>query len=337
MSLSIKAYAAMDAGQALVPFEYELGPIGPEDVDIEVLHCGICHSDLSMINNDWGFSAYPLVAGHEVIGRVKALGERVKHLSVGDHVGVGWHAGYCMDCGQCMSGHHNTCAQAEMTIVGRHGGFGDHIRARAAAVFALPEGIDVASAGPLLCGGITVFAPIHDHVSPTDHVAVIGIGGLGHLAIQFLNKWGCEVTAVTTSPDKAAEAKNLGAHHVVTPEALESGEAGVDRFKMVLSTVNVSMNWAAILETLAPRGRIHSVGAVDAPLEIPIFPLISGERSVGGSPVGSPSAIDAMLNFAKRHQIKPQTEHFPMASVNEALNHLREGRARYRIVLDAQG
>lgn len=334
MSLSVKAYAAMDAGQALVPFEYELGQIGRDDVDIEVLHCGICHSDLSMLNNDWGFSAYPLVAGHEVVGRIKAIGEQVKHLNVGDHVGLGWHAGYCMDCGECMSGHHNTCASAEMTIVGRYGGFGDHVRAKAQAVFALPEGIDLASAGPLLCGGITVFAPIQDHVAPTDHVAVIGIGGLGHLAIQFLNKWGCEVTAVTRSSDKVDEAKKMGAHHVITPEALESGEAGLGRFKMVLSTVNVSMNWAAILETLAPRGRIHSVGAVDVPLEIPIFPLITGERSLSGSPVGSPSAIHTMLAFAKRHDIRPQTEHFKMASINEALAHLKEGKARYRVVLD---
>jgi len=335
MTLSVKAYAAMEAGQALVPYEYELGNLGADEVDIEVLHCGICHSDISMLNNDWGFSAYPLVAGHEVIGRVKAMGERVHHLNTGDLVGLGWHAGYCMECSECMSGHHNTCGSAQMTIVGRHGGFGDHVRAKAPAVFALPKGIDAAEAGPLLCGGITVFAPILDHVSPTDQVAVIGIGGLGHLAIQFLNKWGCEVTAVTRSKDKVAEAKEMGAHHVVTPQQLESGEAGLGRFKMVLSTVNVSMNWAAILETLAPRGRIHSVGAVDVPLEIPIFPLIMGERSVGASPVGSPDVICSMLEFAARHDIKPLTEHFEMARINEALEHLKSGKARYRVILDS--
>lgn len=334
MSQLVKAYAAMQAGESLVPFEYELPALGADDVDLEVLHCGICHSDLSMINNDWGFSAYPLVAGHEVIGRVKAVGDHVKHIQVGDHVGLGWQAGYCMDCGQCMSGHHNTCPTAEMTIVGRHGGFADHVRAKAAALFVLPEDIDVATAGPLLCGGITVFAPIADHVSPTDQVAVIGIGGLGHLAIKFLSKWGCEVTAVTRSEDKADEVRKMGAHHVITPQALESGEAGLGRFNMVLSTVNVSMNWAAILETLAPRGRIHSVGAVDVPLEVPIFPLIMGERSIGASPVGSPNAINTMLQFAARHQIAPDTEHFPMESINDALAHLQSGKARYRVVLD---
>lgn len=334
MSQSVKAYAAMQAGESLVPFEYELPNLAADDVDIEVLHCGICHSDISMINNDWGFSDYPLVAGHEVIGRVKAVGEGVGHIQVGDHVGLGWQAGYCMDCGQCMSGHHNTCPSVEMTIVGRHGGFADHVRARAAAVFVLPKGIDVASAGPLLCGGVTVFAPIAEHVSPTDQVAVIGIGGLGHLAIKFLNKWGCEVTAVTRTDEKAAEAREMGAHHVVTPQALESGEAGLGRFNMVLSTVNVSMNWAAILETLAPRGRIHSVGAVDVPLEVPIFPLIMGERAISASPVGAPNAINNMLTFAARHNIAPQTEHFPMASINDALEHLRSGQARYRVVLD---
>lgn len=334
MSLSVKAYAALEAGQPLVPFEYALGPTGSDEVDIEVMHCGICHSDLSMINNDWGFSQYPLVAGHEVIGRVKSLGDRVRHLKVGDQVGLGWQSGYCMECSECMGGHHNTCSQAEATIVGRHGGFADHVRAKAPAVFALPQGIDVKECAPLFCGGITVFAPIMEHISPTDHVAVIGMGGLGHLAIKFLNKWGSEVTAVTRSKDKADEARRMGAHHAVTPEMLESGQAGLGRFKMVLSTVNVSMNWAAILETLAPRGRIHSVGAVDAPLEIPIFPLIGGERSVSASPVGSPYVIHRMLEFAARHGIAPQTEHFPMSSINEALDHLRAGRARYRVILD---
>jgi len=334
MTQAVQAYAAMEAGQTLVPFEYQLPELGAHQVDIEVLHCGICHSDVSMLNNDWGFSAYPLVAGHEVIGRIKATGDHVTNLEVGDTVGLGWQAGYCMACSECMGGHHNTCPSVEMTIVGRHGGFASHVRAEAPAVLKLPEGLDAAKAGPLLCGGITVFAPILEHVSPTDEVAVVGIGGLGHLAIQFLNKWGCEVTAVTRSSDKAAEAKALGAHHVVTPQQLESGEAGLGRFKMVLSTVNVSMNWAGILETLAPRGRIHSVGAVDAPLDLPIFPLIMGERSVGASPVGSPDVIDTMLNFAARHGIAAHTEHFPMASVNDALAHLKDGKARYRVVLD---
>ena len=305
-----------------------------DDVDIEVLHCGICHSDLSMLSNHWGFSTFPLVAGHEVTGRVKSLGSRVNHLKIGDLVGLGWHAGYCMECSQCMTGHHNTCATGEMTIVGRHGGFADHVRAKAAAVFALPENIDIAKSGPLLCGGVTVFAPMLDHVSPTDQVAVIGIGGLGHLAIKFLNKWGWEVTAVTRSEDKASQAMIMGAHNVFTPEAFEAGEAGEGRFNMVLSTVNVPMNWGAILNTLAPRGRIHTVGAVNAPLDIPVFPLIMGQRSVGGSPVGSPNTIRTMLEFAARHDIAPQTEHFAMASVNDALEHLQTGKARYRIVLD---
>ena len=334
MGLSVKGYAAMDAGQPLVSYEYELPDLSSDDVDIEVLHCGICHSDMSMLSNHWGFSAFPLVAGHEVTGRVKSLGSGVNHLNIGDLVGLGWHAGYCMECSQCMSGHHNTCEAGEMTIVGRHGGFADHVRAKAAAVFALPENIDVAKSGPLLCGGVTVFAPILDHVSPTDQVAVIGIGGLGHLAIKFLNKWGCEVTAVTRSEEKASQARAMGAHNVFTPASFEAGEAGECRFNMVLSTVNVPMNWGAILNTLAPRGRIHTVGAVNAPLDIPVFPLIMGQLSVGASPVGSPNTIRTMLEFAARHDIAPQTEHFAMDSVNDALEHLHTGKARYRVVLD---
>lgn len=331
----VNAWAANAAGGALEPFEFELGPIGPNDVDIDVQHCGVCHSDLSMLDNEWGMTQYPLVPGHEVIGRIAEVGSSVTHLSVGDHVGLGWQSGYCMSCPQCMTGHHNTCAGAASTIVGRHGGFADKVRAQAASVIPLPEGLDGSAAGPLFCGGITVFNPIDLHgLKPTDRAAVIGIGGLGHMAIQFLSAWGCDVTAFTSSDSKAEEARNLGAHHVINSRDPAAIDAAAGRFDLIISTVNVSLDWNAYAMALSPRGRLHFVGAVLEPLSVGLFPLLLGERSISSSPTGPPAMIARMLDFAARHDIAPVVEHFPMSRVNEAMDHLREGKARYRIVLD---
>ena len=203
----IKAYAALEAGQPLQAFEYDPGPLGPHDVEIEVESCGICHSDLSMLDNEWGMTEYPFVPGHEVVGSVSAVGEHVSGVSVGQRVGLGWHSAYCNHCPSCDSGDHNLCATAEGTIVRRHGGFADKVRAEETAVVPLPEGIKPESAGPLFCGGITVFNPlVQFDVKPTDEVGVIGIGGLGHLALQFLRAWGCKVVAFSSSEAKQKEA-----------------------------------------------------------------------------------------------------------------------------------
>lgn len=332
--MTIKAYAAYEPGGPLKPFEYEPGPLGADEVEIEVKSCGICHSDLSMIDNAWGISRYPLVPGHEVVGTVVARGENVRHLQEGDLVGLGWHAGYCNSCEYCLSGDHNLCSGATGTIVGHHGGFADRVRAQAASVVKIPAGINPESAGPLFCGGITVFNPlVQFNVKPTDRVAVIGIGGLGHLALQFLNAWGCKVTAFTSSDAKREEALKLGAHDTLNsrdPKALE-GAAG--RFDLIISTVNVKLDWNAYLNTLRPRGRLHFVGATLEPLDIGAFSLIGSQRSVSGSPVGSPATIAQMLEFAARHNIQPVVEKFPMEKVNDALEHLRNGKARYRVVL----
>jgi len=174
----IKAYAALEAGGPLQPFEYDPGSLGADEVEITVDYCGICHSDLSMLNNEWGRSSYPLVPGHEVVGRVAAVGAGVGHLAVGQTVGLGWHSGYCMACPSCMAGDHNLCAEVQGTIVGHHGGFADRVRAQAASVLPLPEGLEPASAGPLFCGGITVFNPLLQFdIQAIDSVGVIGIGG----------------------------------------------------------------------------------------------------------------------------------------------------------------
>ena len=249
----------------------------------------------------------------------------------------GWHSGYCMTCPECLSGHHNMCGQSSATIVGRYGGFADTVRAEAASVIKLPEGFDGRVAGPLLCGGITVFNPLVQYnISPTASIGVIGIGGLGHMALKFARAWGCHVTAFTSSESKWREAMDMGAHDTIDSRDAKAIEDAAGRFDLLLSTVNVTLDWNGYVETLKPRGRLHLLGAVLEPLDLNLFPLLMGQRSVSSSPVGSPATLVKMLDFAKRHDIKPVTEHFPMARVNEALDHLREGKARYRIVLDRE-
>jgi len=331
----IRAYAAPRAGAKLELFEYDAGPLAADQVEIAVETCGICHSDLSMLDNEWGCTAYPFVPGHEVTGKVAAVGDRVTRVKVGDTVGLGWYAGSCMTCPQCMGGDHNLCLTNEATIVGRHGGFADKVRCREAWAIPLPADLDAKKAGPLFCGGITVFNPIVQFgVKPTDRVGVIGIGGLGHLALQFLAKWGCEVTAFSSNQAKSEEARRMGAHHVVDSRDAAQLEAIAGSLDFILSTVNVDLEWDKYLAALGPRGRLHTVGAVPAPIPAPAFGLIMHQKSISGSPLGSPATTASMLEFCARHGIEAVTEHFPLSKVNEALDHLREGKARYRIVLE---
>ncbi|MCB1244942.1 MAG: NAD(P)-dependent alcohol dehydrogenase [Verrucomicrobiales bacterium] len=333
--MTIRAHAATQPGNTLVPYEYDPGPLGRGEVEVQVETCGICHSDLSMLQNDWGQTTYPLVPGHEAIGIIVAADEHALGLRIGQRVGVGWFAGACQICPQCVSGRQNLCANAAQTIVGRHGGFADRVRCHWTWAIPLPEALSAATAGPLFCGGITVFGPIVEcGVRPTDRVGVIGMGGLGHLAVQFLAKWGCEVTVFSSHPEKAEEALQLGAHHVVNSRDLGAIKAQEGSLQFILSTVNVPLDWSAYLAALTPGGRLHLVGAVLEPLAVPAFALIGGAKSVSGSPLGSPATVGTMLEFCARHGIAPVTETFPMSQVNEAIAHLEAGKARYRIVLE---
>ncbi|MGO8765397.1 MAG: alcohol dehydrogenase catalytic domain-containing protein [Limisphaerales bacterium] len=250
----IKAWVASAAKSKFARQEIDLGPFREEEVEVAVEYCGVCHSDLSMLNNDRGFSQFPAVLDHEVVGRMVAVGSAAKGITVGQRVGIGWTAESCMHCHQCMSGDHNLCAESTFTMVGHKGGFASHVRSHWAWAIPIPETLPAADAGPLLCGGVTV---------------------------------------------------------------------------------NVSLDWPALINTLAPNGRMAFVGFVADAIPIPVVSLIMGQRSISGSAIGSPDSIATMLEFAARHKITPQTEHFPMSRINEAFEHLEAGKARYRIVLDA--
>lgn len=332
--MKVNALAVNQPNEKLKPFTYELDELGSEDIDVKVLYCGICHSDMSMMNNEWGLTQYPIVPGHEIVGEVLGVGSSVKNIKVGDNVGIGWLSSSCMSCSECMSGDHNLCASGEGTIIGRHGGFSEYVRSHWSWAIPIPDGMDLSKTGPLLCGGITVFSPMYlSNIKPTDSVGVIGIGGLGHLAIKFLKHWGCEVIAFSSNSSKEAEILEMGASKVINSKDSKQLEMVSGKLKFILNTTNVSLDWNSYLSALSPKGKLHTVGAVLEPMEIPAFSLIMGDKSVGGSPIGSPEIIRIMLDFCNRHNIYPNVEEFPMEEVNEAIEHLEQGKARYRIVL----
>jgi uncharacterized zinc-type alcohol dehydrogenase-like protein len=332
--MKVNAYAVNEPKGKLEPFSYELGKLSPENIDIKVSYCGVCHSDINMMNNEWGMTQYPIVPGHEIIGEIVAAGNAVKNLKVGDIVGLGWMSSSCMSCSECMSGDHNLCSNSEGTIIGRHGGFAEYVRSHWSWAIPIPKGMDLSKTGPLLCGGITVFSPLFSsNIKPTDSVGVIGIGGLGHLALKFLKHWGCDVIAFSSNPSKKNEILSMGANKVIDSKDSEDLKSVAGKLKFILNTTNVSLDWDSYLTALSPKGKLHTVGAVLEPMEIPAFSLIMGDKSVGGSPIGSPELIRLMLEFCNRHNIYPNTEEFLMENANEAIEHLNQGKARYRIVL----
>jgi len=332
--MKVNAYAVNEPKGRLEPFSYELGKLSPENIDIKVSYCGVCHSDINMMNNEWGMTQYPIVPGHEIIGEIVAAGNAVKNLKVGDIVGLGWMSSSCMSCSECMSGDHKLCSNSEGTIIGRHGGFAEYVRSHWSWAIPIPKGMDLSKTGPLLCGGITVFSPLFSsNIKPTDSVGVIGIGGLGHLALKFLKHWGCDVIAFSSNPSKKNEILSMGANKVIDSKDSEDLKSVAGKLKFILNTTNVSLDWDSYLTALSPKGKLHTVGAVLEPMEIPAFSLIMGDKSVGGSPIGSPELIRLMLEFCNRHNIYPNTEEFLMENANEAIEHLNQGKARYRIVL----
>jgi len=333
--MNVTAYSTSGPGKAFELMNYELPALEANQVDVRVETCGLCHSDLSMKDNDWGMTQYPFVGGHEVVGRVESVGDGVTHLKVGQRVGVGWYSGSCQTCSYCLEGAQNLCPNSEATIVGRHGGFADVVRAQALWCVPIPETLQAAEVGPLFCGGITVFNPIvQNQIVALDHVAVVGIGGLGHMALQFLGAWGCEVTAFSTTDNKEAEARSLGADHFVNSKNKDALEKLKDSFDMILVTVNVPLDWPLYLSMLKRRGTLHLVGAVPE-VGSPGLELIDGQKQITGSPLGSPALVTKMLEFSGRKKVQPMTQHYPMSKINEAFEDLKAGKPRYRIVLDA--
>jgi uncharacterized zinc-type alcohol dehydrogenase-like protein len=330
----IQGLAAHAAGAELLPFRYDPGSLRAQEVEIRVSHCGVCYSDLHLISNDWGISQYPFIPGHEIVGTVSAVGVGVKKLEVGQRVGVGWQSNSCGLCEWCTQGLENLCPTAEGTCVHRHGGYADSVRVNARFAIPIPEAMSSEGAAPLLCGGITVYNPMRSHgINPSSRVGVVGIGGLGHMALQFARVFGAEVTAFSSSEAKEEETRALGAHFFVnTRESKEMREV-VGKFDFILTTINADQDWMTYVQALRPTGTLCFVGVPPSPISIHAFPLISGVRTITGSPIGSPHQIREMMDVAARHGVKAQTERFPMAKVNEAIAKVKKNKVRYRAVL----
>ena len=333
--MTISCYAATESGKSLEPFQYEPKELGPKDIEVTITHCGICHTDVHLIDNDWGISSYPVVPGHEIVGVIAAVGSEVSTLDVGQRVGVGPQSGACHECEYCAKGEDIFCATPVYTAVHNYGGFAEAIRVDSQFAFPLPESLASEVAAPLLCAGITTFVPLHRHVSSTSKVGVIGVGGLGHVALQFAKAFGCEVTAFSTSPEKEEEAKSLGADHFVNSKDSTEMEAAANSLDYILSTVSADLEWGGYLNALKPNGTICVVG-VGETLNIPAVPLIFGQKTITSSLIGNRSDVRAMLEFSARHNIEPRVEVLPMAQAAEAIDKVRNSRLGHRIVLTNQ-
>lgn len=331
----IRGFAAHAAGAELAPFKYEPGDLKAIEVEIDITHCGVCRSDIHLIDNDWGISEFPFIPGHEIVGKVAATGGAVMGLNQGDRVGVGWQASSCGYCEWCRQGLENLCAESQGVCVRRHGGYAEKIRVNSRFVVPIPDALDSGRAAPLLCAGITVYNPLRTYgVNPSSRVGVIGIGGLGHLAVQFANAFGAEVTAFSTSPAKEAEARSLGAHHFVNTRETKSLKSLAGAFDFILSTIHCDQDWKAYIDALRPQGTLCLVGSSPGPVALPPTPLVDGQKQVTGSPIGSPQMIREMLDVASRHNVQAMIELFPMAKANAAITKVRKNHIRYRAVLE---
>lgn len=330
----IHGLAVHASGAQLVPYKYQPGDLLPNEVEVRITHCGVCRSDVNLIDNDWGISKYPFIPGHEIVGVVAAVGSAVPDRKIGDRVGIGWQAGSCGYCEWCLQGSEHLCVNSQPTCVGRNGGYADAIRVKARFAIPLPAALESEVAAPLLCAGITVYAPLsRAGVGPWSRVAVVGIGGLGHLGLQFARAFGAEVTALSTSKEKEPEARELGAHDFVNTRDMTEMKRVAGSFDFVLSTVNADQDWPALIGTLRPKGSLCILGAPPAPVSVPAFTLIGAQRAVCGSNTGSPGDLHQMLDVAARHRIRAITEKFPMAKANDAIAKVRKGKVRYRAVL----
>src|SRR5581483_385359 len=330
----IQGLAAHAAGAELLPYHYDPGKLGDHEVEIAITHCGICHSDLHLIANDWGISQYPFIPGHEIIGTIAALGSSVRHLQTGQRVGLGWQSNSCGVCEWCVKGMENLCSSSEATCVHRNGGYADRVRANARFVLPIPDALKSETAAPLLCGGITVYNPLRTHgINPSSRVGVVGIGGLGHIAVQFARVFGAEVTAFSSSAAKEEEVRALGAHHFVNSRETKAMKEVAGTQDFILTTINADQDWSTYIQALRPTGTLCFVGVPPSPVTTQAFPLIAGQRSISGSPIGSPHQLREMLDVAARHGVKATTELFPMAKANDAIEKVKKNKMRYRAVL----
>lgn len=340
----VHAYAATSAGAPLEPFMVDRREPGPRDVVIDILYCGVCHSDLHQARDEWGGALFPMVPGHEIIGRVSRIGAEVTRLAVGQLAGVGCMVGSCLACEPCGRGMEQFCVKGcaytyNSTEMDRKtptfGGYSTAIVVPEHFVLRVPAGLDPVSAAPLLCAGITTYSPLRRwNCKPGDRVAVVGLGGLGHVAVKLAAAMGAEVTVLSTSRKKERDARRLGAHAFEVTS--ESGTFGKLRgaFDLIIDTVSAAHDYNEYLGTLRPGGAMVIVGIPTAPSPVSAFSLIGGNRALAGSNIGGMEETQAMLDYCAEHRITADIEVIPMAKINEAYERLTRNDVHYRFVID---
>lgn len=338
-------YATRAPDARLEPFEFERRALRPRDVQIEIDHCGICHTDIHFARNDWGFTQYPCVPGHEIVGRVTAVGPEVKKHQVGDLVGVGCFVDSCGTCESCRQGKENHCEAGVLYTYSwidsdgsvTMGGYSTDIVVDEHFVFRIPPGLDAAAAAPLLCAGITTYSPLrHLQVGEGDSIAILGLGGLGHMAVQFAAAMGAEVTVLSRSPEKATDAARLGAHDLVDTREADSLARHAGRFRYIIDTLAVGHDLGSALACLKPGGTLVMLGAAPTPLSLATVPLVFGRRGVIGSLVGGVPETQEMLDFCGARGIVSEIEPIAPTDINDAFERVLSGDVKYRFVIDCQ-
>jgi uncharacterized zinc-type alcohol dehydrogenase-like protein len=329
----IVGYAAMAKGQKLEPFGYPLPELGKGEVRVSVTHCGVCHSDLHAIENYYGVVKFPFVPGHEIVGTVSELGPGASELNIGDRVGIGWQGRSCGKCQWCLQGEEQLCRQiADAGVWTPYGGFSPSVVVSQRFAYRLPPKMESHVAAVLMCAGLAVFTPLRKHAVGQDRkIAIVGVGGLGHLAIQFAHAMRCDVTVISSSPEKKEVAMKYGADSFIDSGNRTQMASAEHTFDLLLCTASGGTDWDMLLETLKWRGKVVLVGFPN--ISFNTTPLVVHELTIAGSFLGTRAAMKEMLEFAHAHGIRPETELMPMSRVNEAVERVKAGKARYRIVL----
>lgn len=344
MPLSTKAYAAQSKTSPLAPFTFDRRDPGAKDVAIDIKFCGICHSDVHQVRDEWGGSLYPMVPGHEIIGIVSAVGKDVKKFKVGDTVGVGCMVDSCRTCANCKDGEEQFCLNGMTATYNSRerdgktlaqGGYSKYIVVDQDFVLSVDKKLDMASAAPLLCAGITTYSPLKRwKAGPGKKVGIVGLGGLGHMGVKIAVAMGADVTVFTTSPSKIADAKELGAHHVILSRDAKQMEAAANSFDFILDTVSADHDINAYLNLLKRDGTLTQVGLPSNPVAISLFPLVMKRINFSGSLIGGIKETQEMLDFCAKHNIVSDIELISADKINEAYDRLVKSDVKYRFVID---
>lgn len=344
--IQVKAYAGYDAETPLRPFEFERKDLGPNQIQIDILYSGVCHSDIHTVRSEWGPAIYPLVPGHEIVGRVVNIGSNVKNFTVGELAGVGCFVDSCRSCPSCLEGEEQYCDEGMTgtynsfergTTTPTYGGYSTTISVDEKYALHVSDKLPLRGVAPLLCAGITTYSPLrHLKVGKGHKVAVLGLGGLGHMAVKFAASFGAEVTMLSSSPSKEADAKKLGAHNFALTSDNDVMASLVDSFDFIINTVSAQHNYSDYIGLLKKNGTMVIVGVPPVPSQVPAFSLIGKRRSIMGSLIGGIKETQEMLDYCAEHGIVSEVEIIDMAYINEAYERMMKSDVKYRFVIDMQ-